>query len=346
MPNDNISLSPAFERNNVPVVMASSNQYAPYAGVLIQSILDHAGEENNYDIIIMEREISQENKRLLTSLAAGRPNVSIRYCDPSPLFVSFHYVDEEHPWPLETYFRIVAPYVLSYPGRIITVGVDTLLRTDIARLMDEDLEGRSVGGVCDVIGIGMYLCNRLSFTLNINLRDYFSNVCGFGLDDIKNSVNADLLLIDCDQYVQELELNAILSAARQGKYVVADQDILNVLMKGKIKLLDLSWNVAVRATPRSAKLIDAVSKLYGGAYELAYENPCLLHWVGKPKPWVCPDVPWGSEWWQTALRTPFVGHIIARMTDEQEKRRAYYRKRYGKENVDVWDPAPKGIDRT
>ena len=346
MSNDKITLSPAFERGNVPVVMASSNQYAPYAGVLIQSILDHAGEKNNYDIIIMERSISQENKRLLTSLAAGRPNVSIRYYDPSPLLTDFHYADEEHLWPLEVYFRIIAPHVLSYSGRMITIGIDTFLKTDIARLMDEDLEGRSVGGACDVSGIGMYLHNSSSFALNIKGRDYFSGVCGFGLEDIKNCVNADLLLFDCDQYVRELELETILNTARQGKYVVADQDILNVLMKGKLKLLDFAWNVAVRSTPRNTRLIDAASELYGGAYERAYENPCLLHWVGKPKPWVCPDVPWGSEWWQTALRTPFVGHIIARMTDEQEKRRAYYRKRYGKENVDVWDPVPKGIDRT
>ena len=346
MPNDNISLSPAFERNNVPVVMASSNQYAPYAGVLIQSILDHASEENNYDIIIMEREISQENKRLLTSLAAGRPNVSIRYYDPSPLFTSFHYADEEHPWPLEVYFRIIAPHVLGYPGRMITVGIDTFLRTDIARLMDEDLEGCCVGGVRDLVSIGMYLHNEVSYDLGIKIRDYFSNVCGFGSDDIKQYVNADLLLIDCDQYVRELDLETILNNICQGRNIYVDQDVLNILLKGRIKALDFAWNVAIRSTPRNLKQIDAASELFGRACDRAYENPYLIHWSYKPKPWVCPDVPWGGEWWQTALRTPFVGHIIARLTDEQEKRRAYYRKRYGKENVDVWDPVPKGIDRT
>lgn len=75
------------------------------------------------------------------------------------------------------------------------------------------------------------------------------------------------------------------------------------------------------------------------------EHPYMLHWACKPKPWVCPDVPYGNEWWQTALRTPFIGHIIARMSDQQAKRRAYYKKRYGKEDVDIWDPSPKGIDR-
>lgn len=44
------------------------------------------------------------------------------------------------------------------------------------------------------------------------------------------------------------------------------------------------------------------------------------------------------------VQLQIMGHIIARLSDLQEKRRAYYRERYGK-GVDVWDPAPKGINR-
>lgn len=71
-------LLPAYSENNVPVIIACSNYYAPYAGVFIQSLADHATPEHNYDIIIMEREISQENKRLLSSLNKDRKNISIR----------------------------------------------------------------------------------------------------------------------------------------------------------------------------------------------------------------------------------------------------------------------------
>lgn len=342
MLNNNIApFTPAYEQNNVPVVIAVNNLYAPYAGVFIRSLLDYASVENNYDIIIFERDISKENKRLLKSLVTGHMNVSVRFYDPSPLFVSFNYLDEEHHFPLEVYYRIIAPHILNYSGRIITVDVDTLLKTDIAQLMDENLEGCGVGGVCDPITIGMYLCDYTLFRNNIKARDYYQNVCG--LDDLKNYVNGGLLLFDRDKYVRELDIETILTTAQQGKYMSEEQDILNVLMKGKIKVLNFAWNVGVRSSLVRIKLIEAVSKLYGEAYEQAYENPHLLHWAGRPKPWVCPDVPWGNEWWQTALRTPFVGHIIARMMDELEKRRVYFRKRYGKE-VDVWDPTPKGAD--
>lgn len=346
MLNSKVTFSPAFERNNVPVGIASSNLFAPYAGVFIQSLLDHASEEYNYDIIIFESEISKENKRLLRSFATGHANISIRFYDLNPYFASsnLNSGNDVRFFPIDVLCRIIAPHILNYSGRFITVDIDTLLKTDIARLINEDLEGFSVGGVCDVPINGMYLCDHISFSKDIKVRDYFQNVCG--LDDLKSYVNAGLLLFDCDKYIQELDIETILNTARQGKYIWLDQDILNFLMKGRIKLLDFAWNVEVQSNPRNVQLFDAGSKLFGGACEQAYENPYLLHWAGRPKPWVCPDVPWGAEWWQTALRTPFVGHIISRMMCEQEKRRQYYKKRYGKEDVDVWDPTPKGIDRT
>lgn len=341
MINNETTLTPAFEQNNVPVVIAVNNLFAPYAGVFIQSLLDHANEKNNYDIVAFQRDISSENKRLLKSLVARHKNVSIRFYDPSPLFASFNYTDEKHHFPLEVYFRIISPHILNYPGRIITVDVDTLLKADIARLINEDLDGYAVGGVCDLMLNGVYLCGHTSFSRNVTTRDYFQDVCGF--DSLKNYVNGGLLLFDREKFVRELGLETILNTMRQGKYIYEEQDTLNVLMKGKIKALDFAWNVCVRLNEFYDKFIDVGAKQYGDACERAYENPYLLHWGGQIKPWVCADVPWGGEWWQTALKTPFVGHIIARMSDAQEKRRAYFRKRYGKE-IDVWDPSPKGID--
>ena len=343
MLNDAFTILPAFERNNVPVVIAANNLYAPYAGVFIQSLLDHAREERNYDVIIFQHDISEENQRLIKRLSAGYTSVSIRFYDPSPFFSSINYEDENHRFPIEVYYRIIAPYILKHSGRIITVDTDTLLKADIARLMDEDLGEYSVGGVCDVGMNGMYLCDYTLYGKDVKIKDYFQNVCKLGSDGLKNYVNGGLLLIDRDKFVRELDIETILSIARQGKYIYEEQDILNVSMKGRIKTLDFAWNVGVRSTPHSIRIFNAGAKLYDGAYERAYENPYLIHWSARPKPWICPDVPWGGDWWQTALRTPFVGHIIARMMDGLETRRDYFRKRYGKE-IDVWDPSPKGVD--
>lgn len=353
----NSSISPAFARDNVPVVLAINNMYAPYAGVFIQSLLDHASERNNYDIIILERDISEENKHLLKSLAIGHGNVSVRFYDPSPLFASFNYVDEEHYFPLEIFYRIVAPHILNYPGRIITIDADTLLKTDIARLLDEDLGGCCVGGTSKAPSIyNDCLINRTVLFSAGNrtqrARDYWQNVYGLDYENLqsyKDFLYAGVLLFDCDKYRREVDVETILNTAQQENYLYPEEDVLYALMKGKIKLIDLAWNVVLpRNRPAGVPSSKMLNEIYNENEVLkrVYDQPYLLHWGGKPKPWVCPDIPYGSEWWQTALRTPFVGHIFSRMIFELEKRRKYYKIRYGKEDVDVWDPVPKGIDRT
>lgn len=357
MPNNEVALSPAFERNNVPVVLAVNDLYAPYAGVFIRSLLDHAGEKNNYDIILLERDISRENKRLLKTLAAECTNVSIRFYDPSPLFVSFNYSDEEHNWPLEIFYKLTAPHILNFPGRIIVVDVDTLLKTDIARLMDEDLEGCYLGGVSNSPYI--YVRCLVDYTLRYSLgkikaRDHYPKICGFEdyrrVESYKNHVNGGLLLFDCDKYLQAFDMETVLNASKD--YFFNEEHTLYGLLKEKTKLLSLAWNACLPLNERAVEQYKLFEKVYDEIYndvdalQRSYEDPYLLHWASRPKPWVCPDVPYGNEWWQTALRTPFVGHIIARMVNELEKRRQYYKERYEKEDVDIWAPSPKGIDRT
>jgi len=336
----NHDLKPAFSRDNVPVVIASSNTYAPYAGVFIRSLLDHASAENNYDIIVFEREISDENKRLLKSFETA--NLSIRFYKPSLLFQEYT-IKENQSYPLEPYYKIIAPHVMGNFGRIIVVDIDTLLMADIAGLMEVNLDGRSVGGVWDIPAYGYRVKNHWFSTEGVSAEDVFQKVCS--LEDMLYYINTGLLVFDCEKYVQELSVKTILTTAQQKQFSTADQDTLNYLMLKKIKPMDCAWNVLLPVSQHMKEGLELGDKAFGGAWTRSMEHPYMLHWANRPKPWVCPDVPYGSEWWQTALRTPFIGHIIVRMLDEQAKRRAYYKKRYGKEDVDVWDPTPKGIDR-
>ena len=51
--NDIQTVSPAFDKNNIPVVFATDNNFVPYLGVTIKSLVENSSEENNYDIVIL-----------------------------------------------------------------------------------------------------------------------------------------------------------------------------------------------------------------------------------------------------------------------------------------------------
>lgn len=329
---------PAFERNNIPIVLASSNYYAPYAGVVIRSLIDHASDENNYDIIIIERDISNPNKRILLQMAARRKNISLRFYNPSGFLarVDVSSLGTEK-FPLELYYRVLAPYMLGCYERLLTVDADMLVKRDIARLFWTDLEGACIGAVPDIFWQGFYEVNYVFAVNNMSAREYCEQV--LGIRDPMNYVSTGLVLYDCDKYRSELDWQTVISVAKSKPFMWLDQCELNVLLEGKIKFLDPLWNVEIPTNARSQYAVDSAPIRSRQAYANALERPGLLHWAGIPKPWVCPDVQYGEEWWETAMRTPFTGHIIARMFDALQTRREYYRNKYGKE-VAVWNPVP------
>lgn len=336
-------LFPAFSQNNIPVVLSSNNLYVPYAGVFIQSLIDHANSENNYDIIILERNISESNKHLLKTLEAGYSNVSIRFKDPSAYFHNVdHAIMAQKRLPLEAFFKILAPFILNHYPKLVVVDVDTLLKHDIANLHAADLESYCIGAVPDVVMQGYYSNAVVLGRKKVNMRDYFFHT--LLMKDPLVYVNSGVLVFDTERYRREVDVETILRTAQESQFITADQCVLNFLMEGKIKFLDIAWNTYLPVNPYVRDALERAPEAGRKAYAQASCQPYLLHWAAKPKPWVCPDVDRGYEWWQVAMRTPFVGHTVVRMMDALEARKEYYAERYGKK-VDVWDPEPFGVQR-
>ena len=61
-------LKPAFNRNNIPVALSSDNNYASYLAVTIKSIIANASAKYNYDIVILEKSISDIYKKLILKM--------------------------------------------------------------------------------------------------------------------------------------------------------------------------------------------------------------------------------------------------------------------------------------
>ena len=64
---------------NVPIFFASDENYVPYLDVAIISIIKNASKNNNYEIIILNSDISGESQNKL--LKHSKDNVSIRFFD-------------------------------------------------------------------------------------------------------------------------------------------------------------------------------------------------------------------------------------------------------------------------
>ena len=46
-------INKVFKENAIPICFSVNNNFLPFTAVMIQSIIDHANNKDNYDIIIL-----------------------------------------------------------------------------------------------------------------------------------------------------------------------------------------------------------------------------------------------------------------------------------------------------
>ena len=134
-------LTPAFTENNIPIVFAVDRNYVFYLAVTIRSILANASAANNYDIIILEEELSKEDKQLLISILQGKQQISLRFLNMRSSLDEF-----QNSFYLCSYFTKVIYYrlfiseVLPNFDKILYLDSDLIVEKDIAELFRIDLK--------------------------------------------------------------------------------------------------------------------------------------------------------------------------------------------------------------
>ena len=93
-----------------------------------------------------------------------------------------------------------------------------------------------------------------------------------------------------------------------------DQDILNYIAQGRVKYLDLKWNVLYDW--EYVRIKDVISKapvkLYK-EYMSSRNSPYIIHYGGSIKPWQRADADMASEYWSIARQSVFYELILSRM---------------------------------
>ena len=298
-------IEPIFGADAVTVMMSTDNRYAPYCGVMLQSIIDNKSLDKNYDIIIVSDEISDKNKMLLQSMAC--PSISIRIIDIK------EYVDNigmekfyiyGH-FSVETYYRFFIPKIFVKYSKVLYLDCDMVVNRDIAELYSTDIGDNWWGvtreNIISVLGFTEGTSEKKKFlpyiknTLKMDsVFDYFQS--GVMIWNVKKVIKDDVVG-KCLARLQEI-----------GKPQYVDQCVMNSVANGKnVFWLSQYWNVSwcVPFCWSDGKDNNA----YKTAMHLL-ENPYILHYGSHIKPWDEPMRPNAHQFWQYARKTPFYEIIL------------------------------------
>jgi lipopolysaccharide biosynthesis glycosyltransferase len=103
-----------------------------------------------------------------------------------------------------------------------------------------------------------------------------------------------------------------------------DQDILNHLCEGRVKYIDMSWNLMVDFGYIRRKCIISKAPSYLiEKYDNARQKPKIIHYAGPEKPWYYPEMDFAVEFWNVARKTKYYETILWNMSqhaaDEVQK---------------------------
>lgn len=259
---------------------------------MLQSLIDHTSPEWNYDLIILQSQLSDQSRQQLAALAHGRPHISLRFYD-----VTEHLKGKDFrcsaTYSLATWYRLFAPSIFAAYDRIIYLDADLTLLADVAELYHEETGENWLAGCTDlgIVGDSARQCSR----------SYFLNT--IGVADIMQYVNAGVLLFNLRQMREHNVEQSCVEAALTHRFWCHDQDTLNYVCRGHIHLLDQAWNTfpargfEQHLTPEQHLL-----------WEHKKAAPRIIHYVGE-KPWVNPLSDMACHWWQAAAHTPFYDEV-------------------------------------
>ncbi len=266
----------------IPIFFSADNAYVPFLSVAIDSLLQNASPSYTYHLIVLDGDISSENKDRLTKTVGDRAKlrfVDMRGCAS---------IDDraEHRlradvFTLTIYFRLFIANFFSEYDKAIYLDSDIVVAGDISKLYNTDLKDNLLGVVQDhsienIAPLVSYVKNVVAVPIN----EYFnSGVLLMNLKELRNAGVRDRFLYLLNKYHFET--------------VAPDQDYLNFICNGRVHYLESGWN-------RMAT---------GG--EIQNDCPMLIHYNLYQKPWLMRTAPYGDDFWKYAEQNDFYKEIMA-----------------------------------
>ncbi len=267
--------------NKIPIFFGVDDRYIPFLSVTLQSLIENSSKDNYYLIKILYTNISDENQVKIKKYE--RENVNIEFVDlnyyiqkvKNKLYTRDYYSKS-------TYFRLFITDLYPQYNKALYLDSDIVILSDVAELYNIDIGDNLVAGVPDgaVQTVPVF-------------QEYVEKVVG--LADYNNYFNAGVLVMNLDEMRKFNFQQKFLYLLETVKFSVAqDQDYLNRLCKGRVKIESFAWDTM------------PIPELNINESDIK-----LIHYNLNYKPWHFDNILYEKYFWNYAKKTEFFDVIKA-----------------------------------
>ena len=315
-PLEPLNTNPRF---TVPVLFAADDNYVPMLTTTIYSLLKNASSERHYDIIVLERNISDENKQSIIDFLSQFDNATIRFFDVSRAISGFNLTTSNAHISIETYYRFIIQEALPFYKKVLYLDCDLVVNGDIAELYDTDLGNTTIGAVPDIDFIGNLNMKNGERMEYVNRQLHMSKPYGY--------FQAGVLLMNLERMRETHTVHEWLEIAQRPGFIYNDQDILNMECEGSVTYLPYEWNVMHNCGGRVHGVFDFAPANMFHKYMESRKSPKIVHYAGYDKPWKNPWCDFAPLYWDYASVTPFSLQMMALLSGIEKPEPAQHHER-------------------
>ena len=288
----------------IPIVFATNTNYSIPCSVAIKSLIATANKAKKFAIFILHTELDQSHIQMLETLSTKNIFVKTirldldRMIGRSFLYTRAHYSKE-------MYYRILIPELLKKFDKVIYLDCDILLRDDISKLYDINIDDFVLAAVINPV---------------IQSKKYIEETLGL---DSEKYFNSGILVINNKKFNElNLKQKCIELIKTKNNLKFPDQDILNIVCQNNVYYLDIKWNYQWFFETLEIPLPSYCMDLY----KKASKNPSIVHYSSAQKPWNYDDGKYTKEWKKYCK----LNYQRAQKQNDAQKLQAWYLKLTGK----------------
>lgn len=265
----------------IPIVFSTDHNYIMQTGVSLCSLLQSAND-CRYDInIIIAENVTEADKDILCRQVAVFPGHKISFVKTDNEFEGWF---EIRNISTATYYRLLIPWLLPQYDKVIYSDVDVIFRLSLKDIYDIDLVDYYFAAVHGAFFRYSKEAANYAISLGIEPKEY---------------VNSGFLVINSQKQRADNLKKRILKFSGS-KLTYQDQDIINVLCKGRIIPVSPKYCITPAFYEQCILKNPDIFEFYGNKKEIdeyLQGKKCILHYAGA-KPWNSFVFAF-SDWWNT-----------------------------------------------
>ena len=279
-----------YKTNTINICFVTDDNYAPYVGVAIYSIIKNAKKDDHFHFYIFDDKISTSTKNKLSKMI--KSNSSITFVDVSSVENIIKDLKQTVSHITKSsYLKFAIADLLPQVDKIIYLDGDLVVQNSLSDLYNIDLEDNLIAAVEDV-GYTYWSKHREELKLKF--------LC----------MNSGVMLINCNLWRKEKLSDKLIEITKNHDIVGfgQDQPVLNYVLKGRVKFIPYKWNVQDTFFRKGVEYNASSNK---NAWDEATLNPVVIHYTFVKKPWVYPFMNKAEIFWEYYLNSPFITTNLA-----------------------------------